>query len=414
MPSFDFEARTRPFPQRVSRWRLRTRTLELPRRPLLMGIVNVTPDSFSDGGQLLDSGAAVAHALQLAADGADILDIGGESTRPYSAPVAADEELRRVLPVVESLAQQLKVPISIDTSKAIVARAAIDAGAEIINDVTGLQGDPEMVLLAAESGAGVCAMHMQGTPQTMQDNPVYGDVVAEVLEYLRQRRDALLSAGIAAERICLDPGIGFGKSHEHNLTLMAYCFEFHALGCPLLVGHSRKGFLAKLIGDKEADRTNATIGAALSLAVQGVQIIRVHDVRPVREALMAFEATGGLMPDNSQMVNRDKHTLADLRSLLHDMANIVAQNDPRVAISTDDIANLAFAFRDCRLELLRLKGSTFSEEQLHRLQQLDYRLQMASTGNAVVASIPSEAHRALAAFGWSEPNIDASTELIDT
>jgi dihydropteroate synthase len=258
-----------------------------------MGIVNVTPDSFSDGGRFLDSSAAVAHALQLAADGADILDIGGESTRPYSEPVSADEELRRVMPVVEKLVRQVDIPISIDTSKAAVARTAIEAGAEIINDVTGLAGDPQMIPLAAATGAAVCAMHMQGTPQTMQDSPVYRDVVADVFAYLEQRRDALVAAGIAAERICLDPGIGFGKTHEHNLSLMAHCFEFHALGCPLLVGHSRKGFLAKIIGDKEADRTNATIGAALGLAMQGVQIIRVHDVRPVREALVAFESAGG-------------------------------------------------------------------------------------------------------------------------
>ena len=278
--------------RRATQWRLRTRTLEFPRRPLVMGIVNVSPDSFSDGGRFLDNGAAVAHALALAAEGADILDIGGESTRPYAEPVAADEERRRVLPVIEQLARQLAIPLSIDTSKPIVARAAIDAGVEIINDVTGL-GDPEMVAIAIESGAGLCVMHMQGTPQTMQNNPTYIDVVAEVRDYLRERRDALIAAGIRRERICLDPGIGFGKTHEHNLALMAHCRELHALGCPLLVGHSRKGFLAKVIGDKEADRTHATVGAALSLAVQGVQIVRVHDVRPVREALAAFEATGG-------------------------------------------------------------------------------------------------------------------------
>jgi dihydropteroate synthase len=281
---------------RARQWRLRTRTLELPRRPLVMGIVNVTPDSFSDGGRFLDAGAAVAHALALAAEGADLLDIGGESTRPYAEPVAGEEELQRVLPVMERLAWQLEVPLSIDTSKAAVARAAIDAGAEIINDVTGLEGDADMVRVASESGAGVCVMHMQGTPQTMQDYPMYTDVVAEVREYLLGRRDALVAAGIAADRICLDPGIGFGKTHEHNLELMAHCREFVSLGCPVLVGHSRKGFLAKLIGDKEADRTHATVGAALSLAVQGVQIVRVHDVRPVREALAVFEATGGLAP----------------------------------------------------------------------------------------------------------------------
>ena len=259
-----------------------------------MGIVNVTPDSFSDGGRFIDAGAAVAHAEQLVADGADILDIGGESTRPYSDPVAADEELHRVLPVVERLAASVPVPISIDTSKAAVAKASIEAGAEIINDVTGLAGDPLMLQTALDTSAGVCVMHMQGTPQTMQDNPSYGDVVAEVRAYLEDRRDALIAAGIAPERICLDPGIGFGKTHEHNIELMASCRTFHSLGCPLLVGHSRKGFLGKLIGDKEADRTHATVGAALALAVQGVQIIRVHDVRSVREALATFEAGSGL------------------------------------------------------------------------------------------------------------------------
>ena len=261
-----------------------------------MGIVNVTPDSFSDGGQFFDTAAAVARALQLVAEGADLLDIGGESTRPYAAPVSAAEELRRVLPVIKKLAAEVQIPLSIDTSKAAVARAAIEAGVEIINDITGLSGDPAMVDLAIDSGVGVCAMHMQGTPQTMQDNPAYDDIVGDIRAYLRERRDALLSAGVSPERICLDPGIGFGKTHEHNITLMRQCYEFHELGCPLLVGHSRKGFLGKLIGDKEADRTNATIGGALALAVQGVQIVRVHDVRPVREALVAFDATGGLNP----------------------------------------------------------------------------------------------------------------------
>jgi dihydropteroate synthase len=279
---------------RATHWQLRTRTLGFPPRPLIMGIVNVTPDSFSDGGQFFDASAAVAQALQLVADGADLLDIGGESTRPYSDVVAADEELRRVLPVIEKLAAQVRIPLSVDTSKATVARAAIDAGAEIVNDITGLSGDPAMIDLAIKAGVGVCAMHMQGTPQTMQDNPTYTDLVGEVREYLRERRDALVSAGISRERICLDPGIGFGKTHEHNISLMRHCYEFHELGCPLLVGHSRKGFLGKLIGDKEADRTNATVGGALALAVQGVQIVRVHDVRPVREALISFEATGGL------------------------------------------------------------------------------------------------------------------------
>jgi dihydropteroate synthase len=258
-----------------------------------MGIVNVTPDSFSDGGRFFDADTAVAHALQLVADGADILDIGGESTRPNAEIVSPEEELRRVMPVIERIVSQVPVPISIDTSKASVARAAMDAGAEIINDVTALTGDPQMIGVARDTAAGVCAMHMQGTPQTMQDNPTYTDVVAEIRDYLRQRRDALIAGGIARERICLDPGIGFGKTREHNVALMANCHEFHQLGCPLLVGPSRKGFLGKLIGDKDGDRTLATVAASLSLAAQGVQIIRVHDVRLVREALIVFETTGG-------------------------------------------------------------------------------------------------------------------------
>lgn len=259
-----------------------------------MGIVNVTPDSFSDGGRFDTHDKAVEQGLRLAEQGADILDIGGESTRPYSTPVAEDEELRRVIPVIESLVQKTSIPISIDTSKARVASAAMAAGAEIINDVTGLEGDPQMLTIARETGAGICAMHMQGTPQTMQDHPYYHNVVEEILDYLRQRRDALEAAGIERDRICLDPGIGFGKTHEHNLELMAHCHRFHELDCPLLVGHSRKGFIAKVIGDKERDRTAGTIGATLALARQRIQVIRVHDVQPVRDALLLFEASGGL------------------------------------------------------------------------------------------------------------------------
>ncbi len=282
------------FPDRARRWRLRTRVLELPRRPLVMGIVNATPDSFSDGGWFLDPKSAVRHALRLVAHGADIIDVGGESTRPNAEPVSEGDELGRVVPVVEQLAASIDVPISIDTRKAAVARAAVGAGAEIINDVSGLEHDPAMVPLAVETGAAVCVMHMQGTPQTMQDNPTYDDVVAEVHGYLRTRRDALVAAGVNRERICLDPGIGFGKTSEHNLQLLARCDELHKLGCPLLVGHSRKRFLAELLGDEATDRTNVTIGVALSLAEQRVQMVRVHDVRPVVEALVAFEATGGI------------------------------------------------------------------------------------------------------------------------
>ena len=296
-----FEAR---FPQRATRWQLRTQTLEFGRLPALMGIINVTPDSFSDGGQFYELEVAVDHALQLAADGADILDVGGESTRPYSDSVAVEEELARVVPLVETLAKKTKVPISIDTSKAIVAKAALLAGAEIINDVTGLTGDPDMIEVARDTGAAVCAMHMQGTPQTMQDDPQYQDLIGDILTYLDQRRNVLSAAEIVESRICLDPGIGFGKTHQHNFTLMAHCYQFHKLGCPLLVGHSRKGFLSKLLAGKSEDRTDATIGSALTLALQGVQVIRVHEVRGVRDALLAFEATGGL--DGREIVLADE------------------------------------------------------------------------------------------------------------
>ncbi len=283
-----------PVIPRAANWRLRARSLRFSPLPLWMGIVNVTPDSFSDGGEFLDPRRAIDHALDLVEQGADLLDIGGESTRPYSDRVAPEEELRRVIPVVEALASMIDLPLSIDTSKALVAREAMAAGAEIINDVTGLTGDPAMLEVAIESQAGLCVMHMQGTPQTMQDNPQYDNVTREIADYLSQRRDSLLAAGIPLERICLDPGIGFGKSHEHNLELMQGCRTFHQLGCPLLVGHSRKGFLGKLLGDKEQDRSWATLGGAISLARQGVQVIRLHEIRPTREALLAFAATGGL------------------------------------------------------------------------------------------------------------------------
>ncbi len=285
---------TRPTSGQSAQWQLRTVALRWNELPLVMGIVNVTPNSFSDGGRFLDAAQALAHARELVRQGADILDVGGESTRPYASPVDAGEELRRVLPVVEELCRHVAVPVSIDTSKAVVARAAIACGAEIINDVTGLEGDPDMLPLARESRAGVCVMHMQGTPATMQDNPTYGDVVAEILEYLRDRRDRLVEAGIAASRICLDPGIGFGKTHAHNLDLLRHCDRFLSLGCPLLVGPSRKGFIAHVLGDKQLDRTAGTIGVALSLAAQGVSVLRVHDVGPVKQALRLFAASGGL------------------------------------------------------------------------------------------------------------------------
>ncbi len=270
-------------------WQIRSRTLDLASGPRIMGILNVTPDSFSDGGCYGEPAAAVERGIQLAEDGADILDVGGESTRPGATPVHESEELRRVVPVVRALAARLAIPISIDTSKAQVAEAALDEGAEIVNDITAGLADPRMAQVVSHSGAGVCLMHMQGTPQTMQDRPHYQDVVREVTTFLEARRDAMLACGVARGRICLDPGIGFGKTHEHNLTLLRHIDALHELGCPLLVGHSRKALLGHLMSDKQRDRTAAMIGLALALAAHQVQVLRVHDVLPLRDALSGFQ-----------------------------------------------------------------------------------------------------------------------------
>ncbi len=281
-------------------WRLRSLRLPLPpagdpfRRPLVMGIVNVTPDSFSDGGRHAGVDAAVAHGLHLVAEGADLLDVGGESTRPFSTGVGVEEELARTAAVVERLVREAGVPVSIDTTQAAVARRALDLGAEIINDVTGLTGDPGMVPLAAATGAGVCAMHMQGTPATMQIFPRYDDVVADIHRWLRDRRDTLIASGIDRERICLDPGIGFGKTHAHNVELIRRAVRFTDLGQPILVGHSRKGFIGKALESalgrpaSESERDGGTTGIACRLAAAGIHVIRVHAVGMVRSALETF------------------------------------------------------------------------------------------------------------------------------
>lgn len=255
-----------------------------------MGIVNVTPDSFSDGGNFLNPQMAVDHALRLEDAGADILDVGGESTRPYSQPVDADSELRRIVPVIEALAPRVSIPISIDTSKSQVAQAAIDLGAEIVNDVTGLEGDSCMIELVARAGVAVCAMHMRGTPQTMQDDPCYKDVVEEIFLYLQQRDQWLQMQNIAADRICLDPGIGFGKTHQHNLLLLQNAEKFLNLGKPILIGHSRKGFIGKLLQDKGRNRDSATAGISLAMALKGIQVLRVHDVASTRDVLAGWRA----------------------------------------------------------------------------------------------------------------------------
>lgn len=257
-----------------------------------MGVVNVTPDSFSDGGLYLDPEAAIAHGEELAAAGAAILDVGGESTRPGAEPVDAEEELRRVRPVIERLAGG-EAAISVDTSKAAVARAALDAGAEIVNDVTALRGDPEMAALCAERGATVVLMHMRGEPPTMQDDPAYDDVVAEVGDFLGERLRAAVGAGIEEERIWLDPGIGFGKTAAHNLELLARLPELTALGRPLVIGASRKGFIGRIDGSAPGERLGGTIAASVLAAAGGAEVLRVHDVRELAQALRLATAVLG-------------------------------------------------------------------------------------------------------------------------
>jgi dihydropteroate synthase len=259
-------------------------------RPSVMGVVNVTPDSFSDGGVNLEPQTAIASARRMLREGAAIVDVGGESTRPGSAGVSADEELRRIVPVLEGLAGE--VPVSIDTSKAGVARRALELGAELVNDVTALRGDAATAGVVAESGAYLCLMHMQGEPRTMQSDPRYDDVVAEVAAFLEERLAFAVAAGIPEERICLDPGIGFGKTVEHNFELIRRLDELTALGRPVLIGFSRKSSLGKLLGDPQA--TTGSVAASVGVAVvayeRGATILRVHDVREHVEALTAARA----------------------------------------------------------------------------------------------------------------------------
>ncbi len=259
---------------------------------VVMGIVNVTPDSFSDGGLYLDRSAAVAHALQLEADGAAILDIGGESTRPGATPVTESEELARVLPVIEGIvAARTEAQISIDTSKAAVAAAALSAGATLVNDVTALRGDPEMAAVVAQSGADCCLMHMLGVPRTMQRDPQYEDVVDDVRAFLAQRAEFALGCGIAGERIMLDPGIGFGKTTDHNLELLRRLDELVTLGHPVAIGTSRKSFLGQITARRPADRVAATVATNLLAYVGGARVFRVHDVAPIHDALAITAAT---------------------------------------------------------------------------------------------------------------------------
>jgi dihydropteroate synthase len=258
----------------------------------IMGVVNVTPDSFSDGGRYLDAAAAIAHGLELEAEGAAILDVGGESTRPGAAPVAQAEELRRVLPVIEGvIAAGCRAQISIDTSKSGVAARALAAGATLINDVTAFRADPEIAAVVAEANAGCCLMHMLGTPRTMQLDPRYDDVVGEIKAFLEERMAFAVAHGIAEDRILLDPGIGFGKTVEHNLELLRRLEELVELGRPVVIGTSRKSFLGKITGREVDGRVAATVATNVLAYERGARVFRVHDVAPVHDALTVTAAT---------------------------------------------------------------------------------------------------------------------------
>ena len=282
-------------------WRCRTYELALDTRTLLMGIVNVTPDSFSDGGLFGDdAGAAIRHGVGLAAVGADILDVGGESTRPGADPVPEDVELERVIPVVAGLVASVGVPISVDTRKPAVARAALDAGASIVNDISAAAA-PGMFEVVRETGAGLVMMHMQGQPKTMQAAPAYTDVIAEVRGFLADRIGAAVGAGVPRTHICVDPGIGFGKSMEHNLGLLRGIAEFRELRVPIMVGVSRKRFIGELSGAEEpADRVEGTAGAVAWCATQGVDLVRVHDVLEMNRVLRVVDALSRVEPKGEE------------------------------------------------------------------------------------------------------------------
>jgi dihydropteroate synthase len=270
--------------------RCRGRETALGERTLVMGIVNVTPDSFSGDGLGSDTEAAIARGVQMAADGADMLDIGGESTRPGSEPVSEEDELRRVLPVIERLTRQVQVPISIDTYKSGVARAALDAGAAMVNDISGLHSDPELARVAAEAGAAVVIMHIQGTPRDMQKDPKYADVIGEISEYLAEGIARAEAAGLTREQIVVDPGIGFGKTLEHNLEILRRLREFRNLGCPVLVGTSRKSMIGKILdlpADQRVEGTAATVALAIAA---GADIVRVHDVKEMVRVVRVADA----------------------------------------------------------------------------------------------------------------------------
>ena len=257
----------------------------------IMGILNVTPDSFSDGGKFADTRSAIAQAEALISAGADILDVGGESTRPFADPVSIEEELQRVIPVIEAVRHKHSIPISIDTTKAAVVREALKAGADIINDISALNKDPEMITVVQQTSVPVIIMHMQGTPTDMQIEPVYSDVVAEIIDFFTERIDWITGKGVDRNRLIIDPGIGFGKNLQHNLSLLKHLDKFSSLNLPLLLGHSRKRFLATITGiPAEAERDLATAVVTALCASKNVSMVRVHDVAATRQALLIAEA----------------------------------------------------------------------------------------------------------------------------
>jgi len=278
-------------------WRCGDRTLDLGRHPCIMGILNVTPDSFSDGGSFLDLERAIDHALLLEEEGAGIIDVGGESTRPFAEPLSEADELRRVIPVVERLAGRLSIPISVDTYKASVAGAAIAAGAEIINDISAFTFDPRMAEVVSESHAGVVLMHTRGRPGEMQANTAYRDLVSEVVAFLGDALARSESAGIDRERVVIDPGIGFGKDLRGNLEILRRLNEFSVLGRPILIGTSRKGFIGKLLNRDVGERQFGTAATVAAAFLQGASIFRVHDVGAMRDVVLMMQAIRDGLPD---------------------------------------------------------------------------------------------------------------------
>ena len=270
--------------------RCRKRTLTLGKRTLLMGVLNVTPDSFSDGGLFFDKNKAISHGLRMVEEGADIIDVGGESTRPGSKPIELEEELRRVIPVIESIAKEVDVPISIDTYKSTVAQRATEAGAEIVNDISGLNFDPDLAKVAAKGNIPLILMHIRGTPETMQKNVHYDSIFSEILQYLKDSIQRAESAGLDPRQIIIDPGIGFGKTVEDNLLIIKNLHEFRILGKPILLGTSRKGFIGKILNTKIEDRLEGTLSSMAIGVLNGAHIIRSHDVHQAKKAIAVADA----------------------------------------------------------------------------------------------------------------------------